>query len=308
MCRRCERWNLTPLEERWEACEGCERLFRSTRLRVSTDQIGLAKLKEGLVLVRIGEPLRPEFAAWRYGDQFGRRRRRAMVWTGAAVVAVGAVTAGGIALGISAGFAPQIPNLLINLPVRARYRTRDGRLLKFRLPDIHKARFLTESVADEWGLSVKHSKGTEVFEGDEAVRLASQLLPHVNRRAGSKITVQNAVQKIEEAGDPERYPARMAREIDPIYWQPGYGRPLFPGKRGVIHKLPAPTRLALEMALHEEQEMRAMMGELVELEMAWREAEEIAAIADDMFVPRAFDEFIERHRPRGGAEPAEPGS
>ena len=28
VCRKCERWNLTPLEERWEAVETCERLFR----------------------------------------------------------------------------------------------------------------------------------------------------------------------------------------------------------------------------------------------------------------------------------------
>jgi hypothetical protein len=38
--------------------------------------------------------------------------------------------------------------------------------------------------------------------------------------------------------------------------------------------------VALEMALHEEQERRAMDGELAELEAMWREAEEIAAIAD----------------------------
>ena len=74
VCRRCERWNLTPLEERWEAVETCEKLFRGTRVRVSSENIGLAKHAEGLELVRIGEPLRPEFAAWRYGDQFGRRR------------------------------------------------------------------------------------------------------------------------------------------------------------------------------------------------------------------------------------------
>ena len=77
VCTKCERWNLTPLEERWEAVEDCERLFRDTRIRVSTDNIGLARHPEGLTLVRIGEPLRPEFAAWRYGDQFGRRMRRA---------------------------------------------------------------------------------------------------------------------------------------------------------------------------------------------------------------------------------------
>ena len=89
VCRKCERWNLTPLEERWEAIEECERRFTSTRLRVSTDNIGLAKLSEGLELVRIGNALRPEIAAWRYGDQFGRRRRNHMLLTGAAVAAVG---------------------------------------------------------------------------------------------------------------------------------------------------------------------------------------------------------------------------
>ncbi|HLM66831.1 MAG TPA: hypothetical protein VK358_04845 [Longimicrobium sp.] len=38
--------------------------------------------------------------------------------------------------------------------------------------------------------------------------------------------------------------------------------------------------LALEMALHDEQERRALEGELAGLEAAWRQAEEIAAIAD----------------------------
>lgn len=42
VCRKCEKWNLTPLEERWDAIESCERLFRDTRKRVSTDHIGLA--------------------------------------------------------------------------------------------------------------------------------------------------------------------------------------------------------------------------------------------------------------------------
>jgi hypothetical protein len=89
VCRKCEKWNLTPLEERWEAIETCERLFHDARKRVSTDNIGLAKLTEGLELVRIGEPQRPEFAAWRYGDQFGRRRTRAiLIGVGAAADAI----------------------------------------------------------------------------------------------------------------------------------------------------------------------------------------------------------------------------
>jgi hypothetical protein len=39
------------------------------------------------------------------------------------------------------------------------------------------------------------------------------------------------------------------------------------------------------MATHEESERRALEGELSLLETAWQEAEEIASIADDMFVP-----------------------
>ena len=38
-------------------------------------------------------------------------------------------------------------------------------------------------------------------------------------------------------------------------------------------------RLALEMALHEDVEMRALQGELHTLERAWRDAEEIAPAA-----------------------------
>jgi len=297
VCRKCERWNLTPLEERWEAFEECERLFRNTRLRVSTDNVGLARLKEGLELVRIGEPLRPEFAAWRYGDQFGRRRRKAIFWTTAGVAAVSAMTIGGIAAGVGAAFAPQLPNLFINIPVRVKVRMRDGRLLKFRQPDLQKARLLNEPGSADWVISIKHSKGKETFEGKEAMHIASHMLPKINSLAGSPRHVRSAVEKIERAGDPERYLARVAEEFDPDTWNPpGVGRPLFPGKPGTIHKLPAPTRLALEMALHEEQEMRAMMGELLELELAWREAEEIAHIADNMFVSEDAEAFLSRHR------------
>src|SRR5687768_5369523 len=103
VCRRCERWNLSPLEERWEAIEECEKLFRDTRLRMSTENIGLASLREGLELVRIGSPQRPEFAAWRYGDQFGRRRRRKIIRIGVGTTVVGGLAAGFFTIGAATG-------------------------------------------------------------------------------------------------------------------------------------------------------------------------------------------------------------
>ena len=57
--------------------------------------------------------------------------------------------------------------------------------------------------------------------------------------------------------------------------------------RTALPKLPVVDRLALEMAANEDAERRAMEGALAELEAAWREAEEIAAIADNLFQLRA---------------------
>jgi hypothetical protein len=51
-------------------------------------------------------------------------------------------------------------------------------------------------------------------------------------------------------------------------------------ERTPLHWLPDVDRLALEMAANEDAERRALKGELRQLEDAWREAEEVAAIAD----------------------------
>ncbi len=102
ICPHCERWSLSPIHERWEAIEEAERQFETATRRASTDNIGLARVAEGTSLIRIGKPQRPEFAAWRYGDQFGRRRRRQLGWTAAGLVGVGALFWGGPALGLYA--------------------------------------------------------------------------------------------------------------------------------------------------------------------------------------------------------------
>ena len=61
-----------------------------------------------------------------------------------------------------------------------------------------------------------------------------------------------------------------------------------------LFAIPTPQRLALEMALHEESERRAMQGELEELERAWREAEEIAGISDNLLVPSSVSSALDK--------------
>ncbi|MXW17272.1 MAG: hypothetical protein F4X60_14400 [Gemmatimonadetes bacterium] len=297
VCRKCERWNLTPLEERWEAVETCEELFRATRMRTSTENIGLARHSEGLEMVRIGEPLRPEFAAWRYGDQFGRRRRRSIVLG----TAVGIATIGGLALGggvgglIGMGGVGSIGtaiNQWRQLGPSARFRPDDGRLLWMNQLGIVRARLAPPAGEADFGVEAK-ARGflrgrEERFVGEDAVRVLDAILPRINAKGGSGKTIRSAVSRIESAGRPERFVKRLAhRQRSPN------------SPAGVqMSTLAEPTRLALEMALNEERERRALEGELWLLERRWKEAEEIAAISDNLLIPASADELHNRHGER----------
>jgi len=59
-------------------------------------------------------------------------------------------------------------------------------------------------------------------------------------------------------------------------------------------------RLALEMAVHEESERRALEGELARLTAEWKEAEEVAAISDNLFVSPDVDAWIRQRGNAGG--------
>lgn len=72
----------------------------------------------------------------------------------------------------------------------------------------------------------------------------------------------------------------------------GGAQPLLRNGMNMLGALPPSIRLALEMALHEADERRALDGELQALEDRWREAEEVAAIADSMFYPPSLDERL----------------
>jgi hypothetical protein len=305
VCPKCERWNLTPLEERWEVIERAESLYRDARRRVTTDQIGLAKLGEGTELVRIGEPLRPEFAAWRYGDQFGRRRRRQMLVAGAALGALGAVVIGGSVAGVGVGgFGWMIGNMgkhaIRGSPekVVATIKTERHGIVSVR------RRHLAESTIARGqngpiAVNLRFKGGSGHFEGEEAQRIASIVVPYTNRYGGGKQEIAQAVNQIESSGGPEGFLDRIAYAAEVTTrvrtkwrrWR-GWDNDSNTGLFG----MPQVDRLALEMALHEEAERRALEGELAVLERAWRDAEELAGIADNLLVPASVQDSIDKMR------------
>lgn len=332
VCRKCERWNLSPLEERWEAIEECERLFRETKLRVSTDNIGLAKVSEGLELVRIGRPQRPEMAAWRYGDQFGRRRRRYYTYAGIGAAAVAGVYVVGPALGLYAiggvGFLGQMPQLMAQ-----GYRRAFGRVkvpmpwmekpLVLEAEQVAKVSVVTDDNPLGWALRVPVSRKKFVVP-DEPRRLGEpprprleyvERLPYAAGKRSRTSAVFVGDEAIRVAGkilpkinmsgagkdDVQRAVKLIEDDANPHRLFGAQARRTIAGSAKLaaeqgqaLKAVPKPMRLALEMTLHEETERRALEGELAMLEAAWREADEIAGISDSLLLPAEVDGWLAR--------------
>ena len=104
ICGSCHRWNLTPIEDRWEALEELEKTTRdSSRLLSQTDNISLLKSGE-LEIVRVGQAKLTEEAWWRYGREMRRRRKLSFILQGLDVAMIGLIAAATGGAVIAAGF------------------------------------------------------------------------------------------------------------------------------------------------------------------------------------------------------------
>lgn len=302
ICRGCKRWNLSPIETRWEAIEEAERLFRSTRLRVQTDNIAMAQLRDGLELVRIGKPPRLELAGWRYGNVFGKRWRKhaAIAASSLAVSAVyfGSTIGPTVFPGLShlAGLGSSAYLLYQGAFLTSQWRERN--VIRFHLRDeagnvmgltrrnVQEARIRGVKMNDDWALNFKCRSwndteyaeeriGSIDLEGEHALRALGTMMPYVNRAGARERQVLSAIKVIDNsAGMRELFTLATRPLSDPAVKLITTGR--------TITGLPPDLRLAMEMVLHEESERRALEGELEVLYERWREAEEIGKIADGL--------------------------
>jgi hypothetical protein len=290
VCPSCQRWNLSPLEERWETVERAEAMYRDTPTRVATDQIGLAKRRSGLELIRIGAPLRPEFAAWRYGGQLRSRFRRQWFERGMRAIedsgqlnSIGWLMALGHPVFIVAG-VPILAARVARRGWRAASRIQgivvDGTPLEVRGRHLGLLRLESDRDA-RWRLVLTHANGVAYVAGDAVMPTLGRLLPHINDVGASDHQVTQAVAKIEHFG-------RTDRLLDFLVQRDGSGSAAFAQRIGYEQ------RLALEMMAHEESERRALDGELAALRAEWEDAERIAAIADRLLIPDRIQAMLRR--------------
>ena len=303
VCPVCARWNLSPIEERWEAVEAAEKLFRDARLRVHSENVGVAQLPDGTRLVRVGSALPGELAAWRYGRQLLRRRKRYFVTgalgTGAAIAAYGGiavlgVTSTGVVIGAMALAQFQQRRVIHRMQVAdddmvtVRRWHLDG--ISMHTAEAHgdvevHVRDAHRKDPPGWSGTVRrNSKDVAVVTGASARALLARTMVHVNRKGATTATLGEANRLLENVGSVDQVIATAARAGAALGNHAG-------DHPNVIKPTDA---LVLEMALHEESERRALEGELAALEAAWREAEEIAAIADSLPGSAAMHRLIHR--------------
>lgn len=342
VCARCDRWNLSPLEERWEAVEQAERLFRRTTLRIQGESLGLARLPEGTDLIRVGDALPGEMAAWRYGRTLQRRRwshrldRAADLAGGhalplastafllpAAVAALPFSAAMGVAVGLS---------LITSLPRQLISRRRGKRILlpatqagsaqgavPIRVIDAVGARLDVDETGDpiveievaalndfrrasRWMIGLEPMRSGRTIRGPAARNLLARLSVAANREGAAPLEVTRALRHIGIAGGSEAFLRQMAKEA----WGVG-------GRRDSRTKhappfIPKLQSLAFEMALHEASERRALEGEVELLTAAWKEAEIIASISDSLLdVPSDDNSGPSSAAGRAGPYPPSPG-
>ena len=342
VCLHCGRWNLAPIEERCEAIEDAERLFRAARRRYGTANVGLAELADGTELVRIGPALRPELAAWRYGGRLLQTRRRAggALFRATTAAAAGAARVRRWLPGARGRATPEEIGLQLALAGPSRGADRvldvvragasptsaapagaagDVPVVAIRRRHLAGAVIVRPDGAAPWELEIPHEGGAVRLLGAHGLRTAARLLAVVNAYGATPATVAAATRKVEEAADPDGYFNRVLR----VAWRSRWGRAaagaaaeapaeaaahhwpatggadaatglavaltgrVFWGHGGVgsperqpLLGTPLVDRLALEIAAHEDAERASLSETLAALEVAWREAEEIARIVD----------------------------
>jgi len=289
ICQRCNRWNLTPFDERLDTIAALDRMAASGRVAATSDQVALIRAGPYDV-VRIGKPPRVEMATWRYGERIkAREREKAKVVVPIAIAVVGvSIAINAVAGGSMGGFMWQIPQMAsgiytwtvgnrkiaIEPPICARC----GRVMVLRSRHVTDARLQRTTQADLALLVICRSCKGEgaLLQGADAETALRSGLTYVNLRQSWKLKKKaaEAARQVDAYGGPESFLVRQAqREVK-------------------VSTYKGAEALALEMAMDEQAELR-------ELERQWHEAEEVAEIADGLLVDPAVEDALRRLKQGG---------
>lgn len=289
ICAACRRWSLVPLESRWEALEELEKLTADEgRLLSSTENVALLRARN-LEVVRVGRARLPEESWWRYGRELHRRRERtrrlaATASVGGAVALAGSLAAGGVSM-LAAWFFFNKGEAVVSGARWMRFGSTawQGRGECEACGEVHGKFPFSRRDRLVWSADVPGEEGGRgvgvgamkasvpcpwcgepwvELRGRESVAMLRRVLAYHHFSGARERRIKGATKLVEAVGGAERLPSRI-----------------LPGGK-TLHGMGRTGAVALEIALHEEQEKRLLRMEVAELEDRWRREEELAEIID----------------------------
>ena len=314
ICTHCDQWNLTPIEERWEALEECERLATQAEARGSGTHVALAQTESGLELLRVGGMDKADIANWRYARRIGARNSGHLWWLMPLMTL--AISAGLSMwrafhrLEVSLWIAGVLAITLFSLwrkPPSLWTRFDDGtgrtRLLWFwQRPLAYIERTSGDSRPT---LVLPRLRGDLRLTGDAAVTALASLLPRINGADCVGVDLGAAIDTVTSAEKGARkQPLKLGRGARRRMREKHQTIPMWREQRPwelvalrmptawFLNALPE-SRLALEMAVTEEVERRQLAERSEVLAEEWQEEEEIGAISDDLILPDGVRERLD---------------
>jgi hypothetical protein len=266
VCPKCDRWNLSWLDEqeRAAAIARLEQYFSAAPQKAAIEGIALANVAK-TKLIRIGAVEWPSFAGWRYARRIENRRQYFVALVGLMVAAqLLAITPWGQLY--YHDWAPYIVGFLAPMVFMGNHEFYNiRRRHKLRRDDYAEAKAYAIEIDDAgWRLFSKNLWKTVVRDGPDASRWLTMVLPYINYRGFSQSAVASAIETIVAAGGPARYVAHTLSAN-------GLGVGMHQ-----LKSLPPVTRAALEIALNEEAESRALRGDLAAVRLERESAQAIA--------------------------------
>jgi hypothetical protein len=318
ICAKCGQWNLTPIEERWEALEECDRLAASAEARSGAANTELAVTASGLELLRVGAMSDTDIANWRYGRRIDERRKRQQlalmpmfglaIGLGLAAWRASGMVLVGLYVTTIVGFIVYF--LWYNRPrLWRRFSIGQGRrrfLWPWQLQDVRFER--TSSTEAAPVLVVPRVFGDLRLEGVRAAAALASLLPGMNGVDSADVQLQSVVRLVSGAEEAaRRRPVRPNRSARRKAHERGAAPPAAIAMRPWEHlvrdvqsrrliDVAAVRRLALEMAATEELEQRELTERTEVLAEEWPEEEVIGAISDDLLLPDGVRERLDELR------------
>jgi hypothetical protein len=256
--------------------------------------------RDGMQLVRIGQPSRSEMATWRYARVFQQRRRHAYIAAAAiSVVGMGVIGVNQWSPALysaipAIGSLPALTNVwhLYREFVRpvARVPDASGAETVLRGQDVTNV-FLAPD-ADGWMLRVARRHGRPYAARRRRDQHAGSPPGVLKSRGRARRRRDGCRRTTQHRGLGRRVSARGRRA------QCGDGALT----RSIGNPAPWSRALRSRWALHEETERRADDGDLAALHDAWRDAESLAAIADQLTLPAWMSERMRGLRSEEGTE------